>query len=142
LELIVPNPNDVQLIRITTQRKGGDIEDLTPITPGGNKFDVVVKAEAGEVLGQSAQPYTLRISALDLDEGRNPNSEENNFTQFEKGHPAFDAAHGWPNKEITFTVTLNDIAAVNGHLFVYRGLLLSQNQIVSVVQSKEFVLQQ
>jgi hypothetical protein len=136
------NPNDVELIRVFTQRDANGVEDLTPITPGLNVFYVTVEGEAGAVLGQSGQPYTLRISALDLDDGVNPNSAQNNFTQNEGGNPAFDAANGWPNKRVTFTVTLNDVAAVNGHTLQYRARLLSQNQIVSVVQSKDFVLQQ
>ena len=43
---------------------------------------------------------------------------------------------------MTFTVMLNDVAAVNGHTLAYRARLLSQNQIVSTAQSKDFVLQQ
>jgi hypothetical protein len=142
LEPGMANPNDVDLIRIFTQRNANGVEDLTPITPGGNTFFVTVEGEAGAVLGQSSQPYTLRISALDLDDGANPNSAQNNFTQLEGGNPAFDAAHGWPNKRVTFTVTLNDVAAVNGRTLVYRARLLSQNQIVSIVESKDFILQQ
>ena len=138
----MPNPNDVELLRIFTTVDPSGVEDLTPITPGKTSFSVTVEGEAGNVLGQSSQPYTLRISALDLDDGTNPNSAQNNFTQFEGGNPAFDAAHGWPTKRVTFEVTLNDVAAVNGHSLEYRARLLSQNQIVSTVRSKEFVLQQ
>ena len=68
-------------------RDANGVEDLTPITPGGNAFFVTVEGEAGAVLGQSSQPYTLRISALDLDDGVNPNSAQNNFTQFEGAAP-------------------------------------------------------
>jgi hypothetical protein len=52
----------------------------------------------------------------------------------------FDGVDGWPSKVATFTVTLNDIAAVQGHLLRYYAILTGANQIVSFVESPLFLL--
>jgi hypothetical protein len=133
----MPNANSAKLVRITTRALGGDILSDTPLTDA-SKFDVVVEGRSGLVLGASSQPYALRISALDLTTGTNPHSAGNNFSQ--QRTERFDTAHGWPNKVVTFTITLNDLMAVQGHLFRYYAILISPNQIVSFVESPLFLL--
>jgi hypothetical protein len=133
------NANNAKLVRITTRALGGSVSDEIPLTKGkGNQFSVVVEGSAGHVLGASGQPYGLRISALDLTTGINPDSAANNFSQ--QRMERFDAAHGWPDKVATFTVTLNDLLAVQGHLFRYYAILTSTNQIVSFVETPLFLL--
>ena len=80
----------------------------------------------------------LEIGALDLTTGTNPHSAANNFSQ--RRVERFDDAHGWPDKVATFTITLNDLLAVQGHLFRYYAILTSPNQIVSFVESPIFLL--
>lgn len=133
------NANNAKLIRITTRALGGRVPNDLPLTSRrGNQFSVVVEGTAGRVLAGSSQPYMLEILALDITAGANPHSEANNFTQ--RRLERFDAAHGWPEKVISFTVTLNDLRAVQGHLLRYYATLTSANEIVSFVESPLFLL--
>jgi len=133
------NAYNAKLVRITTRVFGGSVPNQMPmITAERNQFDVVVEGTAGYLLSKSGQPYCLEIVALDVSAGANPHSGSNNFTQqrFEE----FDGVDGWPSKVATFTITLNDIAAVQGHLLRYHAILTSANQIVSFVESPLFLL--
>lgn len=133
------NANNARLVRITTRALGGSVPNELPLTSGkGNQFSVVVEGTAGRVLGRSGQPYMLEIVALDITAGANPHSEANHFTQ--RRLEQFDATHGWPDKVSIFTITLNDLAAVEGHLFRYYAILTSANHIVSFVESPVFLL--
>jgi hypothetical protein len=134
----MPNANTAKLVRVTTRALGGSIFSDTPLGALSYRFDVVVEGRSGRVLGASDQPYGLRISALDLTTGANPHSLENNFSQ--QRMESFDAAHGWPEKVATFTVTLNNLMVVQGHLFRYYAILTSANQIISFVESPLFLL--
>jgi hypothetical protein len=134
----MPNSNTAKLVRITTRILGGDLQSDFPLSTGRNQFDVRVEGRSGRVLGASGQPYGLRISAIDLTTGANPHSAENNFSQ--QRMERFDAAHGWPEKVSTFTITLDDPLAVQGHLLRYYAILTSANQIVSFVESPLFLL--
>ena len=112
------NALNAKLVRITTRALGGSVSTQMPLIAGkDNRFDVVVEGIAGSLLSASGQPYSLEIAAFDISAGTNPHSESNNFTQ--RRSEAFDAVDGWPGKVATFTVTLNDIAAVQGHLVRY-----------------------
>lgn len=132
------NANDAKLVRIATHPWGGNISSATPLTGDGNRFQVVVEGRAGSVLAASGQPYSLEIVAFDLSAGANPHSAANAFTQ--RRAEQFDAAYGWPSKTAIFTVTLNDVAAVQGHLLRYYAILTSANQITSFVESPLFLL--
>jgi hypothetical protein len=133
------NANNAKLIRITTRAVGGKVPNELPLTAQkGNQFSVVVEGTAGRVLGASCQPYLLEIVALDVTAGANPHSEANHFTQ--RRLERFDAAHGWPDKLSIFTITLNDLTAVEGHLLRYYATLTSTNQIISFVESPLFLL--
>jgi hypothetical protein len=134
----MPNSNTAKLVRVTTRALGGDLQSDLPLSAARNQFNVMVEGRSGCVLGASGQPYGLRISALDLTTGANPHSAENNFGQ--ERMERFDAAHGWPEKVATFTITLNDLLAVQGHLLRYYAILTSANQIVSFVESPLFLL--
>jgi hypothetical protein len=90
------------------------------------------------VLTTTGQPYSLEIHAFDITAAANPHSDRNDFTQ--RRLEQFDAVDGWPRKVATFTVTLNDPAAVQGHLLRYYAILTSANQIVSFVESPLFLL--
>ena len=132
------NAHTARLVRITTRASGGSVPSEIPLAGGCNQFSVVVEGLAGRLLSTSGQPYSLEIVALDVTAGGNPHSERNNFTQ--KRFEQFDGVDGWPNKLAVFTVTLNDLAAVQDHLFRYYAVLLSTNQIISFVESPLFLL--
>ena len=133
------NAHNAKLVRVITRALGGSVSTQMPLIAGkDNRFDVVVEGIAGSLLSASGQPYSLEIAAFDISAGTNPHSESNNFTQ--RRSEAFDAVDGWPGKVATFTVTLNDIAAVQGHLVRYYAILTSANDIVSFVESPMFLL--
>jgi len=133
------NAQDAKLVRVTTRALGGSVSSQIPLTAGkDNRFEVVVEGISGILLSTSGQPYALDIVAFDISAGANPHSENNNFTQGRS--EAFDPVDGWPSKIATFTVTLNDIAAVQGHLLRYYAILTSANQIASFVESPLFLL--
>jgi hypothetical protein len=140
------NPNEARLTRIYTQKANGgaaNVADLTPIGgTNGNaaNFEVVVEGEAGNVLGNSAQPYTLTLSAIDLTDVRNPNDANNTFTI--TVNEAFNAASGWPLYRKVFNVQLNDVSLVRDDLIQYIAVLNSQNEVDSSVQSDVFALSQ
>jgi hypothetical protein len=134
----MPNFHTAKLVRVTTRALGDDLQSDTPLSAGGNQFDVMVEGRSGCVLGTSGQPYGLRISALDLTTGANPHSAENNFSQ--QRMERFDAAHGWPEKVAIFTITLNNLLVVQGHLLRYYAILMSTNQIASFVESPLILL--
>jgi hypothetical protein len=133
------NAQTARLVRVTTRAPGGAVPSETPLAAEhGNRFEVVVEGLAGHLLSTTGQPYSLEIVAFDVTAGCNPHSERNNFTQ--KRLEQFDGVDGWPNKLAIFTVTLNDLAAVQGHLLRYHAVLLSAGQIASFVESPLFLL--
>ena len=133
------NAHAAKLVRVTTRAPGGAVPSETPLAAGGgNRFDVVVEGVAGRLLSTTGQPYSLEVVAFDVTSGGNPHSERNNFTQ--RRLEQFDGVDGWPSKLAVFTVTLNDLAAVQGHLLRYHAVLLSANQIASFVESPLFLL--
>jgi len=133
------NAQSARLVRVTTRAFGGAVPSETPLAAdNGNRFEVAVEGLAGRLLSTTGQPYSLEIVAFDVTAGCNPHSERNNFTQ--KRLEQFDGVDGWPNKLAIFTVTLNDLAVVQGHLFRYHAVLLSANQIASFVESPLFLL--
>jgi hypothetical protein len=132
------NAQTARLVRVTTRALGGAVPSETPLAENGTKFEVAVEGLAGHLLSTTGQPYSLEIVAFDVTAGGNPHSERNNFTQ--KRLEQFDGVDGWPNKLAIFTVTLNDPAAVQGHLLRYHAVLLSAGQIASFVESPLFLL--
>jgi hypothetical protein len=133
------NAHNAQLVRITTRSLGGSVPNQAPLTgEDSHEFNVVVEGKAGSLLSTTGQPYSLEIVALDISAGNNPHSESNNFTQ--KRSEQFDAVDGWPSKVAIFTITLNDLRAIQGHLLRYYAILTSANQIVSFVESPLFLL--
>lgn len=140
------NPNEARLTRIYTQKANGgapSVADLTPIggTSGNaTNFEVVVEGEAGNVLGASAAPYTLTLSAIDLTDVRNPNGGGNTFSI--TVNEAFNAANGWPLYRKVFNIQLNDVGSVRDDLLKYYAVLNSQNEVDSSVESDVFSLSQ
>jgi hypothetical protein len=132
------NANNARLVRIAVRSWGSSIDSATPLMDGDGRFQVVVEGKAGTVLGASSQPYSLEISAFDITAAINPHSAVNDFTQ--RRTEQFNATHGWPHKVAIFTVTVNDLQSVQGHLLRYYAILLSANQIVSFVESPLFLL--
>jgi hypothetical protein len=144
-EIFTMNTNDAALAQLITAQNGSTVEDTAPNAPANNAFDLVVEAVAGNAVGNSATPYALQISVLDLTVGNQP------WPVIHLAQ-AFDAANGWelsggvgPDYEClqTFHVPVpgNAGGPLSGHIFQYTASLVSTNcQIVSIVQSDPFVL--
>jgi hypothetical protein len=133
------NPNHAELLRVTVQEPELIVGDgAAAAAPPAFRFDVVVEARAGHVLGASAQPYTLGVSAFDFTAGFNPDSGANTFTH--QRVERFDAADGWPDKLARFTVLLKDADAVEGHLLKCFATLISTNGLTSFVESPLFLV--
>jgi hypothetical protein len=133
------NPNHAELLRVTVREPellGGD--EAPDTTPPTFRFDIVVEGRAGGVLGASAQPYTLGVSAFDFTAGFNPDSGANTFNH--QRVERFDAAHGWPDKLARFEVLLKDADAVEGHLLKCFATLISANGLTSFVESPLFLV--
>jgi hypothetical protein len=137
-------PNDAFLVRVTTRELNGTIEDLDPLRGGGNQFDVIVEGEAGAVKGRDFSPYRITVTAFDFTAGNNLGGV-GNFTQSQ--NQAFDPNNfgnvgRWPNYQQKFTVTINNLNNVQGHLLKYYASLISRDrQIISFVESPLFILQ-
>ncbi len=66
------NANDAILTKVATAQSGSLVEDQAPNFPASTSFDLVVEAVSGGVIGNSGEPYTLRISAVDLTRSPGP----------------------------------------------------------------------
>jgi hypothetical protein len=133
------NPNHAELVQVSVREPERMVWDQASATrQPACKFHVIVEAKAGNVLGASAQPYTLSLYAFDFTAGTNPHSPANTFTQ--QRAERFDSTHGWPDKVTAFTVVLKDPDAVAGHLLKCFVTLTSTNQIASFVESPLFLL--
>lgn len=132
------NAHNAKLARVATRPWGGCTTSTTPLATGGDRFQVVVECSAGVVLATSGQPYTIEIVAFDITAGVNPHSTLNNFTQ--QITEQFDTVNGWPHKVAVFTVILNNMDAVQGHLLRYYATLMSGNQVTAFVEGPIFLL--
>ncbi len=63
------NANDARIARLYTARIGCTVEDAAPnaSSPLPARFDLILQAKAGAVLGGSGADYTLTIVAIDDD---------------------------------------------------------------------------
>ena len=139
------NAHHAKLTGVTTACTGSTVEDTAPNAPAADSFDLILRAAAGRVLGNSGTPYTLTISAIDL-------------TAVTQGwptqtlHQAFDAANGWapggtgPGYQYTQTVAVpvpggGPGGPLAGHTLQCVATLISQGaHIVSITCSNPFVL--
>jgi hypothetical protein len=138
------NANDAVLTELATAQSGSLVGDQAPNAPASSSFDLVFKAVAGNVIGNSAQPYTLQINAIDL------TAVTSAPTPFALNQ-AFDAANNstlsgsGPDYESTrvFPVAVpgGPRGPLAGHIFRYTASLVNSNgQAVSIRQSDPFVL--
>ena len=149
------NANDAQLVRVYTRETGRSIADHSPrvsgAAAGGNvSFEVVVEAEAGDVLGGIGAPYLLTLAAFDKTTGQLAAPS----TAFAKNPTeAFNANYGniskWPLYKSYFTVTLTQAQAdaLVGHVLQYTAALInplpgggSPPNVVSFLESEPFIL--
>jgi hypothetical protein len=143
----MPQANDAELTELYTAATGLDVEDSEPNTgpPGGppaNTFDLHLEAVAGNVIGNGAANYTLRIDCID-DTLAAPNGNMSPGTLNQQ----FNAANGWQAggvagnflKEQVFPINVDN--AARGHVLHYLASLVSVNgDVVSFIESEPFIL--
>ena len=143
----MPQANDAELTELYTAATGLDVEDNEPNTgpPGGpaaNAFELHLEAVAGNVIGNGAANYRLRIDCID-DTLAAPNASMSPGTLNQQ----FNAADGWQAggaagnfvKEQVFTINVDP--AARGHVLHYLASLVSVNgDVVSFIDSEEFIL--
>jgi hypothetical protein len=140
------NANDARFSQLFVASDGSVVQDDSPNETGaGNDFDLLLKAEAGNVLGGSGAAYDLAITCYDVTAGTaqplldpfTPPSNEN----FENAAPGNWKPSG-PDfvKEETYNIAIN-AAVVRDHVYQYTATLIADNnQVVSIIQSDLFVL--
>ena len=143
----MPQANDAELTEIYTAATGLDVEDNEPNTgpPGGpaaNAFDLHLEAVAGNVIGNGAADYRLRIDCID-DTLAAPNGAMSPGTLNQQ----FNAANGWQaggaagNFVKEQVIPINVDNAARGHVLHYVASLVSVNgDVVSFLESNSFIL--
>jgi hypothetical protein len=143
----MPQANDAELTELYTAATGLDVEDDEPNTgpPGGppaNSFDLHLEAVAGNVIGNGAANYQLRIDCID-DTLAAPNAGMSPGTINQQ----WNAADGWLAggaagnfaKEQVFPIAVDN--AARGHVLHYVASLVSVNgDVVSFLESNSFIL--
>ena len=139
------NAHDATLTGMATAHTGSTVADAAPNAPAAGRFDLVLRAAAGSVLGNSGAHYTLTISAIDL-------TAVTQGWPTQTHHQAFDAANGWelsgtgPDYQCTQTVSVpvpggGPGGPLAGHTLQCVASLISRGaQIVSIIHSNPFVL--
>ena len=141
------NANDAQLIEVLTAQHGSTIQDNAPNAPAPGQaaaatFDVVIEGNAGNVIGNSAAPYTLTVTAMDLTAmtaaaNLNPVIPAQSFSVplwNKNGPDDYDTQQ-------SFTVNVPNPNPYAGHVLQYVASLVSVNdQVVSILQSEPFTL--
>jgi hypothetical protein len=145
------NGNDARIIRLYTAQAGGLVEDNTPNanSPTPNQLDLILQAEAGNVLGSSGANYTLTLTAINDDKAA-PQANLN-----PRGSPfkeQWNLGDGWKRSGNDFVKTgagepdgiiRYEISIPNGltGAFHYNVRLISDNfQVTSFAQSNPFIL--
>jgi hypothetical protein len=140
------NANDARVTQLFVAVDGSLTQDDSPNETGGvagDKYDLLLRAEAGSALGDSEGDYTLAITAYNVSKGvaepglnpfTNPKAEE------------FDAANNWKPLGVDFVKQEKyDITIPNtvprGDVFQYTAQLISDNfEVISIIQSDRFAL--
>jgi hypothetical protein len=140
------NANDARMTQLFTAVDGSSTQDDSPNETGGvagNTYDLLLRAEAGSAIGDSAANYTLTITAFNVSKGvaepllnpvGSPFKEE------------FDSADNWKPVGVDFVkeekYDINIAAAVpRGDVYQYTAQLVADNfEVISIIQSDLFVL--
>jgi hypothetical protein len=140
------NANDARFSQLFVAGNNSKVEDNTPNESGGqpgNDFDLLLKAEAGGVIGDSGANYTLFITAYDVTAG----TAEPDLNPFAAPkNENFNAANNWVAsgddfvKEEKYDINVG-AGVTRGHVFQYTATMVSGNfEIVDIIQSNLFIL--
>jgi hypothetical protein len=140
------NANDARFSQLFVAGNNSKVQDDSPNESGGaagNDFDLLLKAEAGGVLGDSGAAYTLFITAYDVTAGT-AEPDLNPFAVPNKEN--FNAANNWVAsgddfvKEEKYDINVG-AGVTRGHVFQYTATLIADNfEVVAIIQSDLFGL--
>jgi hypothetical protein len=140
------NANDARFSQLFVAGNNSKVQDDSPNESGGaagNDFDLLLKAEAGGVLGDSGAAYTLFITAYDVTAGT-AEPDLNPFSVPNKEN--FNAANNWVAsgddfvKEEKYDINVG-AGVTRGHVFQYTATLIADNfEVVAIIQSDLFAL--
>jgi hypothetical protein len=140
------NANDARFSQLFVAGNDSKVQDDSPNESGGaagNDFDLLLKAEAGGVLGDSGAAYTLFITAYDVTAGT-AEPDLNPFAVPNKEN--FNAANNWVAsgddfvKEEKYDINVG-AGVTRGHVFQYTATLIADNfEVVAIIQSDLFAL--
>jgi hypothetical protein len=142
------NANDARLSQLFVAANNSRVQDDSPNESGGvagNNYDLLLRGEAGGVLGDSGASYTLSITAYDvtagaaepdLDPFASPQNE--NFNNAAPGNWQASGADFVKDEKYDITV---GAGVTRGHVFRYTAALIAtNNEVVSIIESDPFVL--
>jgi hypothetical protein len=142
------NANDAQLIEVLTAQHLSTVEDNAPnapapgVTAAAPSYDLVIEGNAGNVIGNSAGPYRLTATAMDLTTmtAAAPLSVGPVTQTFSPATWNPNGPDDYDTKQ-SFTITLPTPNPYAGHVLQYVASLVSVNdQVVSILQSEPFTL--
>jgi hypothetical protein len=142
------NANDARLTQLFVAVTGSQTQDDSPNETGGvpgDFFDLLLRGEAGEVIGGSNGDYNLSITAFNVSKGvaepllnpiTNPQLEE-----FKNAAPGNWAPFGDDFiKQETYNITI-DPAVPRGDVYQYTAQLVTVNfEVIVIIQSALFIL--
>ena len=142
------NANDARLTQLFVAVDGSQTQDDSPNETGGvagNTYDLLLRAEAGNAIGDSGGDYTLSITAFNVSKGvaepglnpfTNPQAEE-----FKNTAPGNWAPVGVDFiKQEKYDITI-DATVPRGDVYQYTAQLVADNfEVISIIQSALFVL--
>lgn len=141
------NANDARVSQLFVAANNSKVQDDSPNESGGaagNDFDLLLKAEAGGVIGDSGAAYNLFITAFDVTAGTAAPAGLNPFAA--PNNENFDNAFNWLAsgddfvKEEKYDIAIPG-AVVRGHVFQYTATLIADNfEVIAIIQSDLFVL--
>ena len=145
------NANDARIVRVFTAQVDGTVEDNTPNANASvpDQFDLILQAEVGGVLGNSAANYTLTFSAINddmvtrqvsLNPPGNPFKEEWNLAGgwIRSGNDFVKTGPGEADGIMRYRIAIPP--GLSG-AFHYNVRLVSENfQVTSFAQSNPFLL--
>jgi len=141
------NANDARFSQLFVAGDGSRVEDDSPNESGGvagNNYDLLLKTEAGGVLGDSGAAYDLFITAYDVTAGTAADASLNPFAA--PNNENFNAANNWVAsgddfvKEEKYDIAIG-AGVTRGHVFQYTATLIADNfEVVDIIQSRLFVL--
>ena len=142
------NANDARMTQLFTAVDNSSTQDDSPNETGavaGNTYDLLLRAEAGSAIGDSAANYTLTITAFNVSKGIAEPRLNPVGSPFKEEFKAA-APNNWLPVGVDFVKQekydiLIDNLVPRGDVYQYTAQLIADNfEVISIIQSNLFVL--